>query len=39
MRQRDELVKRIISMGITEVFAPDGVSATSYILEHGARKI
>ena len=35
MRGRDELVKRIISMGITEVFAPDGASAISYILEHG----
>ena len=38
MRQRDELVKRISSMGITEVFAPDGASATNYILEHGAHK-
>lgn len=37
MRRRDELVGRISSMGITEVFAPDGASATNYILEHGAK--
>lgn len=37
MRRRDELVRRISSMGITEVFAPDGASATNYILEHGAK--
>lgn len=38
MRRRDELVKLISSMGVTEVFAPDGASATRYILEHGAHK-
>lgn len=32
MRRRDDLVKRISAMGITEVFAPDGESATNFIL-------
>jgi hypothetical protein len=39
MKQRDALVKRISTMGITEVFAPDGASATNYILEHGAENL
>jgi phosphoenolpyruvate carboxykinase (ATP) len=39
MKRRDELVKHISNMGITEVFAPDGASATRYILEHGGHKV
>lgn len=36
MKRRDELVKRISAFGITEVFAPDGASATSYLIDRGA---
>lgn len=39
MKRRDELVKRISTLGITEIFAPDGTSATNYILEHGVENL
>lgn len=35
-KRRDDLVRRLSALGITEVFAPDGVSATNYILKHRA---